>query len=102
MHLIHKLFIFCTFLGVVLATLTGPAIAAEKADYVFKNGAMYTIDSKNPTAQAIAITGKYITYVGTNEGVKPFIGDKTQVIDLMGRCCCRDSWNHISTLRWHW
>ena len=24
-----------------------------------KNGAIYTIDSKNPTAQAIAIKGKY-------------------------------------------
>ena len=34
------------------------AIAADKADYVFTNGAIYTIDAKNPTAQAIAITGK--------------------------------------------
>ena len=61
------------------------AIAADKADYVFKNGAIYTIDSKNPTAQAIADQGKDISYVGTNEGVKPFIGDKTQVIDLHGQ-----------------
>ncbi len=60
------------------------AAASEKADYVFKNGAIYTIDTKNPQAQAIAIKGKYITYVGTNEGVQPFIGDKTQVIDLKG------------------
>ncbi len=58
MQAIHKLAIFVTFLGVVLATLTSPAIAAEKADYVFKNGAIYTIDPKNPQAQAIAITGK--------------------------------------------
>ena len=76
MQPIHKLAIFVTFLGVVLATLTGPAIAAEKADYVFKNGAIYTIDSKNPTAQAIAITGKHISYVGSNEGVQPFIGPR--------------------------
>ena len=61
------------------------AIAADKADYVFTNGAIYTIDAKNPTAQAIAITGKYITYVGTNDGVQPFVGDKTQVIDLHGQ-----------------
>jgi len=61
------------------------AIAADKADYVFTNGAIYTIDAKNPTAQAIAITRKYITYVGTNDGVQPFVGDKTQVIDLHGQ-----------------
>lgn len=61
------------------------AAAAEKADYVFKNGAIYTIDSKNPTAQAIAIKGKHISYVGTNEGVEAFVGDKTQVIDLKGQ-----------------
>ena len=61
------------------------ALATDKADYVFKNGAIYTIDTKNPTAQAIAIKGKKITYVGANVGVKPFIGEKTQVIDLKGQ-----------------
>ncbi len=69
----------------LVAAFAAGAVAADKADYVFKNGAIYTIDSKNPTAQAIAITGKYITYVGTDEGVQPFIGDKTQVIDLKGQ-----------------
>jgi len=58
---------------------------ATKADYVFKNGAIYTIDARNPQAQAIAITGKYLTYVGTNADVQPFVGDKTQVIDLHGQ-----------------
>jgi predicted amidohydrolase YtcJ len=65
--------------------LAASAIAADQADYVFKNGAIYTIDSKNPTAQAIAISGKYIIYVGTDEGVAQFVGDKTQVIDLKGQ-----------------
>jgi predicted amidohydrolase YtcJ len=64
---------------------TTEMLAGEKADYVFKNAAIYTIDAKNPTAQAIAITGKYITYVGTDEGVQPFVGEKTEVIDLHGQ-----------------
>jgi predicted amidohydrolase YtcJ len=71
--------------AIVAGVFAGSAIAADKADYVFKNGAIYTIDSKNPTAQAIAIKGKLITYVGSNDGVKPFIGDKTQVTDLKGQ-----------------
>ena len=76
---------FLSFYLLLILALAASAIAAEKADYVFKNGAIYTIDSKNPTAQAIAISGKYIIYVGTNEGVAQFVGDKTQVIDLDGQ-----------------
>ncbi len=71
--------------AIVAGVFAGSAIAADKADYVFKNGAIYTIDSKNPTAQAIAVKGKLITYVGSNDGVKTLVGDKTQVIDLKGQ-----------------
>ncbi len=34
--------------------------AAEIADYVFKNGAVYTIETGNPKAEAVAVTGKQI------------------------------------------
>ncbi len=61
------------------------AMAAEKADYVFKNGAVYTIESKTPKAEAVAVTGKKISYVGNNKGADAFIGKSTQVIDLKGR-----------------
>ena len=80
-----KLAIFLGSYLLLVLGLAASAIAADQADYVFKNGAIYTIDGKNPQAQAIAIKGKYIIYVGTNDGVKPFIGDKTQVIDLKGQ-----------------
>ena len=74
-------------LGLCMGVMTcvANAIASDKADYVFQNGAIYTIDSKNPTAQAVAVTGKYITYVGTNAGARPFIGHNTQVVDLKGQ-----------------
>jgi predicted amidohydrolase YtcJ len=85
MHSFHKFAYLFALFTVVVTALTVSVIAAEKADYVFKNGAIYTIDAKNPTAQAVAVKGKVITYVGTNDGVKPFVGDKTQVIDLKGQ-----------------
>ena len=85
MKRIHKFATYIAFSAVLLGITAGPALAADKADYVFKNGAIYTIDSKNPTAQAIAITGKHFSYVGTNNGVDAFVGDKTQVIDLKGQ-----------------
>lgn len=64
--------------------LTGAA-AAETADFVFKNGAVYTIDSLQPRAEAIAVTGKTISYVGGNAGADAFVGKDTQVIDLKGK-----------------
>ena len=76
-----------TLLGLCLTLVmtVSVGVAAESADYVFKNGAIYTIDAKQPKAQAIAITGKKISYVGTDEGVGAYIGDKTQVTDLKGQ-----------------
>ena len=61
------------------------SVSAETADYVFKNGAIYTIDGQNPKAQAIAVSGKHIAYVGNNDGAQAFIGDKTKVTDLKGQ-----------------
>ena len=85
MKISQQVIVIVSFSMLFILTIAGSAFAADKADYVFKNGAIYTIDSKNPTAQAIAVTGKYITYVGTNDGVRGFVGDKTQVIDLKGQ-----------------
>lgn len=59
--------------------------AASVADYVFRHGAIYTIDSKRPTVDAIAVTGKKISYVGDDKGAEAWIGKKTKVIDLQGR-----------------
>ena len=74
-------------LGLCMAVLLPGAglVYAETADYVFKNGAVYTIESKNPKAEAVAVTGKKIAYVGNNKGVHAFIGKKTKVIDLKGK-----------------
>lgn len=65
--------------------LCGNAICAEMADYVFKNGTVYTIESKHPKAEAVAVTGKKISYVGSDKGAKAYIGKKTKVIDLKGK-----------------
>jgi len=59
--------------------------AAEKADYVFKNGAVYTMDPKAPKAEAVAVTGKKISYVGDTKGAEAFVGKDTKVIDLKGK-----------------
>lgn len=68
-----------------LASAGAAAAQPNKADIVFRNGAVYTMEAKQPRAQAVAVTGKKIAYVGTDAGAKAFIGKKTKVIDLQGR-----------------
>lgn len=50
------------------------AIAEEQADYVFKNGAIYATDTLQPKADAVAIRGKYISYMGGNDGAEALVG----------------------------
>src|SRR5215469_12231691 len=54
------------------------------ADRVYRNGTVFTDDPQNSIAEAVAIREGHIVYVGSNEGVVPFIGSATKVTDLQG------------------
>jgi predicted amidohydrolase YtcJ len=69
----------------LILMLPGFLLAQKPADYVYKNGAIYTMDAQNPKAEAIAISGKTIAYVGNNKGAEVFVGKDTKVIDLKGQ-----------------
>jgi len=56
----------------------------EKADIVFLNGNIYTLDENFPVAEAIALKGEKILLVGSNEKIRGKIGENTKVIDLKG------------------
>ncbi|MGE6717901.1 amidohydrolase [Peribacillus frigoritolerans] len=56
-----------------------------KADVVLINGEVITIDQKNTVVEAVAIKENRIAVVGSNQEVKSFIGEKTDVIDLKGK-----------------
>ncbi len=55
------------------------------ADLVLLNGNVITMNSKMPSAQAIAVKGDRIIYVGSNQEVKLYIGELTRVIYLDGK-----------------
>ncbi|MEO1259994.1 MAG: amidohydrolase [Bacteroidota bacterium] len=55
------------------------------ADTILTNGNIYTVDEKQPAAQALAIRDGLILSIGTNEEVKKWEGEGTEVIDLEGR-----------------
>jgi predicted amidohydrolase YtcJ len=77
---------FLTCLLFVASCLLIPCFAADApADRVFRNGTVFTADGHGSIAQAVAIRDGRFVYVGSNEGVVPFIGSATKVTDLNGR-----------------
>src|SRR5687767_13062424 len=55
------------------------------ADLLLTNGNVYTVNDRQPRAQAIAIRGDRIVFVGSNDNAKKFAGRATRVIDLGGK-----------------
>src|SRR5437773_9917055 len=55
-------------------------IRAQDVDLVLANGNIYTVHDKQPKAEAIAVKGDRIVFVGSNEDAKKFHAAK--VIDL--------------------
>lgn len=78
-----------TLTVVLLLVAVGEAMAAppaaEPADTVYRNGAVYTVDAVRSWAEAIAVRTGRIVYVGANGGVGSLVGPKTTVIDLQGK-----------------
>jgi len=72
----------------LLVVLAGGSLALAQgvtpADIVITNAKIHTMDEANPTAEAVAVTGNKISYVGDAAGVDTLIGDDTQVIDAEG------------------
>ena len=64
-------------------TPSGPA--GGDADFVFRNGPIYTVAGPALWAQALAVTGNTITHVGDEAGAMALAGPDTRVIDLGGR-----------------
>lgn len=56
----------------------------EAADLVLTNAYVYTVDDARSVAEAVAIRGNEIVYVGSASGVKEIIGGDTQVRDMNG------------------
>jgi len=56
-----------------------------KADVVYRNGFIYTVDGMRSRAEAFAVKdGKFIA-VGTNEDMKTVTGKNTKTVDLKGK-----------------
>ena len=55
------------------------------ADIIIINARIYTSDDSNPYAEAVAVKGNRIVYVGSNDGAAGFKTSTARVIDAGGR-----------------
>jgi predicted amidohydrolase YtcJ len=61
------------------------AAQQPSADVVVLNARIYTVNSKQPWAEALAIRNDEIVAVGTTKEIEPYRGAKTKVIDAGGK-----------------
>lgn len=64
---------------------SSPSASADPVDYVFHNGRVYTVSESAPWAEAVAVKGNTISYVGEGAGALALAGPNTEVIDLGGQ-----------------
>jgi hypothetical protein len=80
-----KLFLLALFSFLFIFISGCTSNNAHSADLVFKNGFIFTVDSLSSTAEAVAAKDGKIIFVGKDDAVKNFIGEKTKIIDLNGK-----------------
>ena len=67
-------------------TVAAPVAArVAPADLVLTGGTIYTVDAARSWAQALAIRGGRIVYVGDDDDAAAFVGPATRVVPLGGR-----------------
>jgi predicted amidohydrolase YtcJ len=75
----------------VLAVLAVAAVAGaqsakpQPADTIISNARIYTVSTKQPWAQAIAISGDKIVAVGSVDQIASYEGASTKIVDAGGR-----------------
>ena len=69
----------------ILLFMSGVTAGAETAGTIFINGNIYTVNEKQAFAQAIALKGDRIIFVGANADAEKLRDDKTRIVDLAGK-----------------
>ena len=70
-----------TWLMLLAASLN----AAEVADMVIRNAKVITVDARFSMAEAVAIKGEKIIFVGKNAEIGKHIGSATKIVDAKGK-----------------
>ncbi len=72
-------------LSAVMLSGASTLALAQSADIVFANAKVLTMNDAQPEAEAVAVTGNTITFVGSAADAQAMVGDGTNVFDLQGK-----------------
>ena len=72
--------IFCLLFGA-----NANANAVEAADLILLNGNIYTVNERQPQAEAVAVAKDHIIFVGGNDDAKKLATPQTRIVDLAGK-----------------
>jgi hypothetical protein len=81
------LLILLAVLACALLVTPAAALAGKRpptADLVLKGGVVYTVDPVNTVAQAVAVKGGKVIFIGTDQAVTAYQGPGTRVVNLNG------------------
>ncbi|MBD0403186.1 amidohydrolase [Flammeovirga sp. EKP202] len=76
---------FSALIGLLTFVLFTSCEKIEKADKVFLNGKIYTVNEQQKWAEGIAVKDNKIVFVGNNEEIEKYINSTTEVVDLGGK-----------------
>ena len=62
-----------------------PIWAQDEPDVILHNGKIVTVDERFSIEEAVAIRGKLVLAVGSNQDIRALQGDSTHAVDLEGR-----------------
>src|SRR5262245_13677027 len=71
-------------LSILLFSFSPVNTKIDPADLVLINGNIYTVNQKQPHAEAVAVKADRIIFVGSNADAKKYEGGKTRIVDLHG------------------
>lgn len=83
MHALRQTFVPVIILSVLLVSAC--KAAKDPASLVLRNAKVYTVNKSMPVAEAVAVNGDSIVFVGSNAEVEKYIGQTTEVIDCSGQ-----------------
>ena len=75
-----KILSVALFFGLIHA-----AFADESSQTVFMNGNIYTMNERQPHAEAIVVDGPWIVFVGSNADANKYQKDGARTVDLAGK-----------------
>jgi predicted amidohydrolase YtcJ len=91
--------ILLALLSILLLSVLSATPKVEPADLVLKNGNIYTVNERQTLAEAIAVKGDRIVFVGSNAEAQKYVGKNTRVVDLQGHTVVpglTDAHHHLS------